>query len=98
MKGLPNDLRIRLLEFNSTPSLKEMREFVQRHRAVHRHVPAAVFASDHCDHSVSTDNGSPKSQSLPADVTFYEYIQNLTAVVAALTVNQQKLQSTLASQ
>ena len=97
MKGLPSDLRIRLLEFNPMPSLNDMREFVQRHHAVHRPVPAAVFASGQGDKSVSTDNSIPNSQSSPADVTLRESIQNLTAAVAALTVNQQKLQSTLDS-
>ena len=97
MKGLLSDLHIRLLEFNPMPSLNNMREFVQRHRAVHHPVPAAVFASGQHDKSVSADNSIPNSQSSPADVTLHESIQNLTAAVAALTVNQQKLQSTLDS-
>ena len=35
MRGLPADLRLKLLEHNPTPSLDEMTNFVQRFRAVH---------------------------------------------------------------
>ena len=35
MKGLPPDLRLRLLMNNPTPDLKEMKTFVQRHQALY---------------------------------------------------------------
>ena len=35
MRGLPGDLRLKLLEGKPTPSLREMTDFVQRFRAVH---------------------------------------------------------------
>jgi hypothetical protein len=34
MKGLPNVLKLKLLEHNSTPNLEKMLSFVQRYRAV----------------------------------------------------------------
>jgi len=35
MKGLTDDLQLRLLEHDPTPTLKSMEEFVQRHCAIH---------------------------------------------------------------
>ena len=89
MKGLPPDLRMHLLELNPMPSLKDMRQFVQRHSAIHRPPPASAFASGHC----SADNGasSQTQNSPPSDVNLNKSIQHLTAAVAALTPNQQKL-------
>ena len=82
MKGLHADLRLRLLEFNPTLSLKEMREFVQRHRAIRRTTPAPAFAS------------SLRESLPPADASLSDQLHNLTAAVAALTTNQQKFQET----
>ena len=95
MKGLPADIRIRLLEFNPTPSLTDMREFVQRHRAIHR-PPASAFASGHCSANNGANSASTKSSF--SDANLNESIQHLTAAVAALTANQQQLQSTLETQ
>ena len=86
MKGLPADLRLRLLEFNPTPSLKDMGEFVQRHRAIHRTAPFPVFASSQRD--------SPPS----SDVSLSDTLHKLTASVAALTTNQPQIQNPLAAQ
>ena len=44
MKGLPSQLRLKLLENNPTPTLKEMAEFVQRFRAVYRPNESSSFA------------------------------------------------------
>ena len=35
MKSLPQTIRLRLLESNPTPSLPDMRAFIQRYHAVH---------------------------------------------------------------
>ena len=38
MKGLPNDMKIKLLEHDPTPKLDDMLSFVRRYRAVQGHI------------------------------------------------------------
>ena len=84
MKGLPPDLRLRLLENNPTPDLKEMTTFVQRHRALY-----GTSQTDSVCSAADADVGAASHDSLRHSV------KELTAAVAALTVNQSKLQSSV---
>ena len=59
MKGLPNVLKLKLLEHNSTPNLDKMLSFVQRYRAVER-FPTPMIASGY----PASDNNSQLSQLL----------------------------------
>ena len=52
MKGLPNLLKLKLLEHNPTPTLEEMLAFVQRYRAVE------AFASPAPGNDFSVANSS----------------------------------------
>ena len=48
LKGLSGDLRLRLLEHDSTPTLKSMTKFVQRYHAIHMdndHAPTCTVLS-----------------------------------------------------
>ena len=82
MKGLPPDLRLRLLENNPTPDLKEVTTFVQRHRALY-----GTSQTDSVCSAADADVGAASHVSLRHSV------KELT--VAALTVNQSKLQSSV---
>ena len=85
LKGLQPELRLRLLEHNPTPSLQQMREFVQRHRAIHRvdpQRPTSVFSAAATPLPAGPDpdhNPRPDLQ---------ESIKHLTAAVANLSANQ----------
>ena len=81
MKGLPPDLRLRLLEHNPTPSLVEMQSFVQRFRAVHW--PGVDVAVTH-----SVQNSPDQLASSIAD---------LTAAVATLAADHRELRASLLS-
>ena len=86
MKGLPPSLRLKLLEDNPTPTLREMTDFVARFRAIHRGDDSAP-----CFAMQATPNGDtvPESQSL------HDSISKLTAAVTALTVDQKDLRASL---
>eukprot|EP00794_Sanderia_malayensis_P004029 gene4029-biopygen2505 len=87
MKSLPHDIRLRLLEGNPTPSLQDMREFVERYRAVHhfRRDESPVLSTS------AVPNAAP-----PDD--FRDAITSLTAAIANLTKNQEKLQAAVSQQ
>ena len=88
MRGLPSDLRLRLLDHNPTPSLAEMLSFVQRFRAVHQSdVDVASTHAIQSRESVSHPNSDHLASS----------IADLTAAVAALTADQRELRASLAS-
>ena len=78
MKGLTDDLRIRLLEHDPTPTLKTMEEFVQRYRAIHLGgeslQPSVCFSGE----------DAPPLASLRSSV------EQLTAAVTTLIANQQQ--------
>ena len=66
MKGLPNVLKLKLLEHNSTPNLDKMLSFVQRYRAVERFA-APMIASGY----PASDNNSQLSQLLTMVAAWY---------------------------
>ena len=79
MKGLPPDLRLRLLEHNPMPSLAEMQSFVQRCRAVHW--PGVDVAVTH-----SVQNPPDQLASSIAD---------LTTAMATLAADHRELRASL---
>ena len=90
IKCLPHDVRLRLLESNPTPSLKDMRDFVQRYRAVHHHndEPSTAFASRDSRGVAPFDQLSSQQ----------EDIKSLTAAIAALSHDQQEIKAVLQAQ
>ena len=86
MKGLPNSLRLKLLESNPTPMLKEMSEFVKRFRAVHR-----------SDDSLPcfTTLATPQHAHMIDGDTLHAAIDKLTTAVTALAVDQKDLRASL---
>eukprot|EP00794_Sanderia_malayensis_P016494 gene16494-biopygen12159 len=86
MKGLPSDIRLRLLESNPTPSLHDMTSFVQRFRAIN-HPDVASSQYVHVVQSVSHAASPNHDDSLAASIT------QLTATVAPLAADQKKLRA-----
>ena len=80
LKGLSDDLRLRLLEHDPTPTLKSMTEFVQRFRAIHM---------DNCRSPACAVPSAPAPPTPPLQ----QSINQLTAAVAELTANKKKLQT-----
>ena len=85
MKSLPSTVRLRLLESNPTPSLSDMRSFVQRYYAVHH-------LGD--ESSAFTCTAADAPMPAPRD-DLRESIRSLSAAVAALSTEQQELKATL---
>ena len=88
MRGLPADLRLKLLEHNPTPSLDEMTNFVQRFRAVHHSSdrnPSVAYAT--------TASQPPQSPPSADDTPLQASIAQLTAAVAALASDQKDLRA-----
>ena len=84
IKSLPPALRLRLLEYNPTPSLSDMRAFIQRYHAVHHlRDDSAVMAT--------VDAPAPALRD-----ELQASIRSLTAAVAALSTEQQQLKAALA--
>ena len=82
MKGLPEQLRLKLLESNPTPTLDYMVNFIRRFRAVHRPAePVSSFAT------------SSHPPTLPDGIQ--DTIGQLTAAVTALTTSHKDLQESL---
>ena len=63
MKGLPNILKLKLLEHNPTPNLDEMLSFVQRYRAVEGFA-APIIASEYPSASSTTTPASDNNSQL----------------------------------
>ena len=86
MKGLTDDLRLRLLEHDPTPSLQAMQDFVQRYRAIHLGrgslEPSVCFSGE----------DAPPLASLRSSV------DELTAAITTLVANQQQLQAAVQEQ
>ncbi len=76
MKGLPGEVRLKLLESDPTPTLEKMRDFVQRYRAIHSQTKPV---------SAAVDVTPPTSEPL-----LRNSIDQLTAAVAHLTARQQE--------
>eukprot|EP00794_Sanderia_malayensis_P020724 gene20724-biopygen17106 len=87
MKSLPHDIRLRLLEGNPTPSVQDMRVFVERYRVVHH------FRWD--ESPVLSISAVPNAA--PPD-DFRDAITSLTAAIANLTKNQETLQAAVSQQ
>lgn len=86
MRGLPEGIRLKLLESNPTPSLKEMINFVKRFRAVHRpENKPTVFAAKANPECVNI--GANDSDGLQRT------LKTLTAAVTALTDRQTQLEA-----
>ena len=91
MKGLPEHLRLKLLESDPTPSLDNMINFIQRFRAVHRSTePVLSFAAP--------SHPPASSQSTIAEDKLYDSIGHLTAAVTALTTSHKDLQAALSKE
>ncbi len=88
MKSLPEDLRLRLLEHNPTPSLSDMRDFVRRYRAVHRDDGSSPVCAIQ----------DQKTPSVHADGDLAASVRSLSAAVAALSVQQQELKAAMKQQ
>eukprot|EP00794_Sanderia_malayensis_P004981 gene4981-biopygen4043 len=88
MKGLPSDIRLRLLEHNPTPTLFEMTSFVQRFRAIHH----ADVDSTHVQ-AVQSSTSAPSDHTEPLANT----ITQLTAAVSALAADHRALRASLAT-
>ena len=83
MKSLPPTIRLRLLENNPTPSLPDMRAFIQRYHAVHHlRDDSPVMATVENPMSAQRDE-------------LHDSIRSLTAAVAALSMEQQQLKAAL---
>ena len=91
MRGLPEGLRLKLLESNPTPSLKEMINFVKRFRAVHRPEDKTTVFAAKANHDAIKNIGSDGSNHLQQSLT------QLTAAVTALTDRQTKLEAALSA-
>ena len=78
MKGLTDDLRIRLLEHDPTPTLKTMEEFVQRYRAIH-------LGGESLQPSVCFSG-----EDAPPLASQRSSVEQLTAAVTTLIANQQQ--------
>ena len=88
MKGLPEQLRLKLLESDPTPKLDTMINFIRRFRAVHR-TTEPVLSLPAPTHALAC------SPSTLADGKLYDSIGQLTAAVTALTTSHKDLQASL---
>ena len=83
MKGLPSDLRHRLLENDPTPSLDKMRDFVRRYRAIHSNCENRDFAV-----TCTSGQNNDLFQS-----SVLHSIDKLTAALATLATSQEALKA-----
>ena len=79
LRGLPDDIKLRLLEHDPTPQLPSMVEFVQRFHAVH--------GKDHAGRAINHAFTTTSAVNAPQD-SLRASVVELTAAVAALTANQ----------
>ena len=89
LRGLPKDLKLRLLEHDPTPKLTSMVEFVQRFRAIHR--------DDHEGRGATHAFACSNTRDSPQD-SLHASVVELTAAVATLTANQKSLHSAFEAQ
>ena len=83
MKGLPNLLKLKLLEHNPTPTLEEMLAFVQRYRAVEGFASPAPSN----DFSVASSNSTPAPDNAK--------LSELISMVAGIAEKQKTLEDRL---
>ena len=92
IRGLPADLRLRLLEHDPTPTLSSMVDFTKRHRAIHR-------TTDHAHRNdVSHTFAAKAGHDVNTEDKLHASVAELTAAVASLTANQKSLQDVVVQQ
>ena len=91
MRGLPEGMRLKLLEVNPTPFLEEMEKFAKRFRAISQSdLMPLTFAS-------KTAAGSDDGQLARNIGKLQETMTQLTAAVSALQGRQEHLEATMSS-
>ena len=81
MKGLPNDMKIKLLEHDPTPKLDDMLSFVRRYRAVQGHI---------AEHQVKYDAAGTSVNSGQNDK-----LSDLMDLVKGMAIKQRQLEEAL---
>ena len=84
MKGLPQAMRIRLLQHNPTPTLTNMRDFVHRLHAVQ---------PDQAHDLVAVCSPADHAEDISPHIQLLHSVDRLTATVASLQTSHQKLQA-----
>ena len=86
MKGVPHSLRLKVLESNLTPKVKEMSEFVKRFCAIHR-----------SDDSLPcfTTLAAPKHAHMIDGDTLHVAIDKRTSAITAVAIDQRDLCASL---
>ena len=91
MRGLPEGMRLKLLEANPTPSLEEMEKFAKRFRAISQSdLTPLTFAA-------KATAGSDDGQLARNIGKLQETMTQLTAAVSALQGRQEHLEATVSS-
>ena len=91
MRGLPEVMRLKLLEANPTPSLEEMEKFAKRFRAIsHSDLMPLAFAA-------KTAAGSDDGQLARNIGKLQETMTQLTAAVSVLQGRQEHVEATVSS-
>ena len=91
MRGLPEGMRLKLLEANPTPSLAEMENFAKRFRAIRQaDIPTLTFAVKPAA-GVDDEKMASKFNSLQDTVT------QLTAAVTAMTDHHKHLEAAMSA-
>ena len=91
MRGLPEGMRLKLLEANPTPSLEEMEKFAKRFRAISQSdLMPLTFAA-------KTTAGSDDGQLAQNIGKLQDTMTQLTAAVSALQGRQEHLEATVSS-
>ena len=85
MRGLPRNMKIKLLEHDPVPDLQKMLSFVQRYRAIQD------YSSDSCNVTTAcNDDGNPGSTS---DANATSELTRLVALVSDMAEKQQHIDS-----
>ena len=85
MRGLPRNMKIKLLEHDPVPDLQKMLSFVQRYRAIQD------YSSDSCNATTASNNdGNPGSTS---DANATSELTRLVALVSDMVEKQQHIDS-----
>ena len=85
VRGLPRNMKIKLLEHDPVPDLQKMLSFVQRYRAIQ------YYSSDSCNAATaSNDDGSPGSTS---DANATSELTCLVALASDMAEKQQHIDS-----
>ena len=85
MRGLPRNMKIKLLEHDPVPNLQKMLSFVQRYGAIQD------YSSDSCNATTASNNdGNPGSTS---DANATSELTRLVALVSDMAEKQQHIDS-----